>query len=148
MKNLTALEKRVRALEANSLMMRVNKYCRCRFGQKTKYHTAADLEHIMSVFCPVHEFRDLGDLLWVPPGTPLRPEDSHLCSCPSCPTRDLLEGKRGPLTTEEQEEECRTWEPELTADMEENLRIERAKLEVLLQTYARKKRREREDLQR
>ena len=148
MRNLPALEKRVGALEAASLMKSVNKDCDCRVGQTTRYHTAADLGHIMSVSCPVHSFRDLGDLLWVPPGTPLRPEDRYLCSCPPCPTRDLLEGKRGALTEKEQEEECRSWEPELTEHTEENLRIERAQLEALLQTYARKKRRDREELQR
>jgi hypothetical protein len=136
MTNLSALEKRVRELEVMLLTMSVSKDCRCRFGQVTKYHTAADLEHIMSVSCPVHEFRDLGELLWVPPGMPLRPEDSHLCSCPPCPTRDLLEGKRGPLTQEEQEDECCTWE--LTADTAEDFSIERARLKALLHKYARK----------
>jgi len=100
----------------------------------------------MSISCPVHEFRDLGDLLWMPPGTPLRPEDSHLCSCPSSPTRDWLEGKRGPLTLEEQEEECRTWE--LTAGTDVDVRIERVRMEKILQTYFKKKRRHHAKLQR
>jgi hypothetical protein len=137
-----SLEKRVRALEANALRTSVNKDCTCRSGRKTYYHTAADLEQIMNVPCSAHRFRDLGDeLLWVPPGTPILPEDRHLCSCPSCPTRDWLGGQRGPLTKEEQEKECPGWEAELTAPMEEKLRIERARGKALLQTYFRKKRR-------
>jgi predicted secreted protein len=135
------LEKRVRALEANALRRSVNKDCTCRSGRKTYYHTAADVEAIMNVPCPVHGFRDLGDLLWVPPGTPILPEDRHLCSCPSCPTRDWLGGKRGPLTKAEQEKECRGWEAELTAPMAEELRIERARGKAILQTYFRNKRR-------
>jgi len=142
---LPTLEKRVRALEAIALTS-VNKDCRCRLGRKTYYHTPADLEHIMSVSCPVHEFRDLGNLLWMPLGTPLRLEDSHLCLCPSSATRDWLEGKRGPLTEQEQEEECRTWE--LTADTEVDVRIERVTVEKLLQTYFRKKRIHHAELQR
>ena len=146
--HLPTLEKRVRALEAIALRTSVDKDCKCRSGLKTYYHTAADLEQILSVPCPAHRFRDQGDLLWVPPGTPLLPEDRHLCSCPSCPTRDWLGGKRGPLTKEEQEEECRSWEPELTAHMDEKLRIERARIQALLQTYSRKKRRHYAALQR
>jgi hypothetical protein len=145
---LPSLEKRVRALEANALSTSVNKDCTCRSGRKTYYHTAADLEAIMSVPCPVHGFRDLGNLLWVPLGTPILPEDWQLCSCPSCPTRDWLGGKRGPLTKEEQEQECRNWEAELTAPMAEKLRIERARERALLQTYFKKKRRHHGELQR
>jgi hypothetical protein len=60
----------------------------------------------------------------------------------------LARGKRGPLTKEEQEEECRSWEPELTAHMDEKLRIERVRIQALLQTYSRKKRRHYAALQR
>ncbi len=143
-----SLEKRVKALEAIASRTSVNKACTCRSEKKTYYHTAADLEQIMGVNCLVHGFRDLGILLWVPPGTPILPEDRPLCSCPSCPTRDWLEGKRGPLTIEEQEEECRGWEPELTADMREKLRIERAQVKELVRKYFRKKRRHLGELQR
>lgn len=142
------LEKRVRALEAIALKTSVDKDCRCRSGRMTYYHTAADLEQIMSVPCPAHGFRDQGEMLWVPPGTPLLPEDRHLCSCPSCPTRDWLAGKRGPLTQAEQEEECRSWESELTAHMDEKLRIERARIWALFQIYSRNKRRQHAILQR
>ena len=145
--DLPSLEKRVRALEANALRTIVNKDCTCRSGRKTYYHIPEDLEQIISVPCPAHGFRDLGELLWVPPGTPILPEDRHLCSCASCPTRDLLEGKRGPLTKEEQAEECRRWDAELTAPMAEELRIERAREKALLQTYLRKKRRHHAELQ-
>jgi hypothetical protein len=138
--DLPSLEKRVRALEGNALRTIINKDCTCRPGRRTYYHTAADLEQIMGVNCLAHGFRDLGNLLWVPPGTPILPEDRHLCSCPSCPTRDWLAGKRGPLTTEEQKEECRGWEAESTADMKEKLRVERAQEKALLRTYFRRKR--------
>jgi len=146
--DLPNLRKRVRALEAIVFRTSANKDCTCRSGRKTYYHTAADLEQIMSVRCSAHGFRDQGDLLWVPPGTPLLPEDRHLCSCPACPTRDLLEGKRGPLTIEEQQGECRSWDPEPTEEMREKLQIERAREQLLLQEYFRKQRRHHEELQR
>ena len=114
---LPTLDERVTVLEAIALRTSVSGDCRCRSGRQTYYHTSADLELIMSVPCSAHGFRDLGDLLWVPPGTPLLPDDRHLCSCPPCPTRDLLEGTRGPLTKEEQEEECRSWDEDLTEAM-------------------------------
>ena len=146
--SLFLLEKRVKALEAIALRTSVRGDCMCRSRRQTYYHTSADLDLTMSVPCPVHGFRDLGDLVWVHPGTPLLPEDRHLCSCPACPTRDLLEGKRGPLTKEEQEEECRSWDPAPTEDMRGKLRIERAREQVLLQEYFRKQRRHREELRR
>jgi hypothetical protein len=133
------LEKRVTALEAIWLKRSVGKDCRCRHGQETTFHTAADLARIMNVPCPLHT-RDLGALVWVPPGTPLRPEDRDLCGCPSSPTRDWLEGKRGPLTVGEQEQECLSWEIEPTAETKKKLRIEEQRVEALLQTYFRKKR--------
>src|SRR5579863_3877235 len=145
---LTDLEKRVKELEANVLRTSASRGCSCRSGRQTYYHTSADLEGIMSISCPVHGSRDLGHLLWVPAGTPLLPDDRHLCSCPSCPTRDLLEGTRGLLTKEEQEAECRTWDEELTEATKGKLCIERAREDTLLQKYFRKRRRERADLQR
>jgi hypothetical protein len=146
--DLPNLRKRVRALEAIAFRTSANKDCTCRSGRKTYYHTAADLEQIMSVRCSAHGFRDQGDLLWVPPGTPILPEDRHLCSCPSCPTRDWLAGNREPLTKQEQENECGSWEPELTARRREKLRIDQAREEALLQTYFRMKRRHHAELQR
>jgi hypothetical protein len=94
----------------------------------------------MSVPCPLH-FRDLGTLLWVPPGTPLREDDRHLCGCPPSPTRDWLGGMRGPLTVKEQENECLSWEMEPNAETKKKLRIEQLQVEALQQTYFRKKRR-------
>lgn len=95
----------------------------------------------MIVSCPAHGFCDLGEFLWVPPGMPLRPEDRGLCCCSPNPTRDWLEDKRGPLTEEEQEAECSTWELEASAGLEESVRNEKAQCELILKTYAKKKRR-------
>ena len=121
------LKKRLSALEA------ITSYgtgCKCRFLQVTFFHSAADLGRIMSVPCPVHVFCDLGELSWAPSSMPLRSDDMHLCSCPASPTRDWLSGKRGPLTEQEQEEECRTWEQELREDPKERIGVR-----ILLQRY-------------
>jgi len=93
----------------------------------------------MGVPCSLHS-RDLGTLVWVSPGMPLRPEDRHLCGCPPSPTRVWLEGKRGPLNVKEQEEEGRSWKIEVTAETEKKRHIEQQQEEALLQTYFRKKR--------
>jgi hypothetical protein len=139
MNGRSILERRVEALEAILLKRSVSKDCRCRHGQETLFHTAADLARIMSVPCPLHS-RELGTPLWVPPGTPLRPDDRHLCGCPPSPTRDWLEGGRGPLTVKEQEDECLSWEIEPSAETKKKLRIEEQRIVALLQTYFRKKR--------
>ena len=129
--DLPNLRKRVRALEAIVFRTSANKDCTCRSGRKTYYHTAADLEQIMSVRCSAHGFRDQGDLLWVPPGTPLLPEDRHLCSCPSCPTRDLLAGQSWPSDEEEQQ---RVWQLGTRIDRrrEGKTPIERAREEATI----------------
>ena len=49
--------------------------------------SAEELKKLMDIRCPVHGFRDLGHLRWLPSGLPLRPDDQNLCSCPPCPVR-------------------------------------------------------------
>jgi hypothetical protein len=143
--NFSTLERRLKVIEMNASKRSTNKNCICRQGQRTIFHTAADLEKIIAIICPTHGFRDLGDLLWVASGTPLRKEDRLLCSCPTSPTRDWLEGKRGLLTPKEQEEECRSWEEE---DLSEGFRIERVRVNALLHKYLIVKRRYDEEMQR
>ena len=119
--DMTLIEKRLRALET---IARVTAGCKCRFSQETFFHSVADLERIMSVCCPVHIFCDLGELSWAPFSMPLRTEDRLLCSCPSSPTREWLEGNRGPLMEEEQTQECLSWERVLSEDPEDKKRVE------------------------
>src|ERR1700674_4333473 len=125
--NMTRINQRLRALET-ATDSRAG--CRCRFPGKTFFHSVADLERILSLRCPVHIFCDLGELSWVPASMPLRTEDSPLCSCPPSPTREWLEGKRGPLTADEQTVECLSWEQALLEDPDHKMRIE-----VLLKNY-------------
>jgi hypothetical protein len=132
------IKKRLRALEAAS---RFSAGCKCRFSDETLFHSAADLERIMSVRCPVHIFRDLGELSWAPSSMPLRTEDRPLCSCPPSPTREWLAGKRGPLTEEEQKQECLAWEQALSEDPEDKMRVE-----VLLNNYYKAKRSRNENM--
>ena len=126
------IKKRLHALEA---LARFSTGCKCRFLQETFFHNIADLKRILDIRCPVHTFCDLGEFSWVPLGMPLRTEDQRHCSCPPSPIREWLSGKRGPLTDEEQTEECLSWEQELSEDPEDKMR-----LEVLLDNYYRAKR--------
>lgn len=115
------IEKRLHALEDQN---DASAGCKCRSLQQTFFHSHADLERLVSVCCPVHVFCDLGELSWAPISMPLRAEDQPLCSCPSSPTRDWLDGKRGALTEEEQTQECLTWDRELSEDPEDKKRVE------------------------
>ena len=133
------IKKRLRALEALSLF---STGCKCRFLQETLFHSAADLEQIMRVRCPVHIFRELGELSRAPFSMPLRTEDQPLCSCSPSPTREWLEGKRGPLTEEEQTQECLGWEQALSQDPKDKMSVE-----VLLNNYYEAKRRRNEIMQ-
>ena len=137
MKRLSTLLPRVSALEAAMLAI----VCNCRRGQETIYHTAADLAAIMAVPCPVHTVRDLGCLLWLPPSSPLRSEDGTLCTCPPCAARAWREGRRGPLIREEQEEECRSWEQQLTGEEMNKVHQNQLQVKRLLRLYVWKKRR-------
>jgi hypothetical protein len=117
--------------------------CNCRVDEETLYHTAADLARIMSVRCPVHNQRDLGYMLWLPPSSPLRLEDRELCSCPPCAAREWREGRRGPLTEEEREQEYRSWEEQLSGEAAEQFRRDQARSRQLLQRYLWKRRNQR-----
>jgi hypothetical protein len=137
--HMLIIKKRLRALEA---LIRFGAGCKCRFLHVTLFHSVADLERIMRVRCPVHAFCDLGELFWAPLSMPLRTEDRPLCSCPPSPTREWLEGKRGPLTEEEQTQECLSWEQALSEDPEDKMRVE-----ALLNSYYKAKRRRNEIMQ-
>ena len=130
---LPALEKRVRALEQAWFGEARGRQCNCRSGRETSYHSAAELEEIMNVHCPVHDVRDLGHVNWIPSGLPLRAEDRDLCSCPPCAVRDFVQGTRGPLTLEEQEGEKQRWEQEYAEASHEEFRREQARGGVLPQ---------------
>jgi len=130
---LAALERRVRVLEA--ALWAIGKQCRCRAGQQTSYHTAEELKRITDIRCPAHGFRDLGHLARVGSGLPLQPGDQHLCSCPPCPVREFLLGRRGPLTEQEQEEEERRWAREFAPGSDEDFRRDEAQARQLLQKY-------------
>lgn len=131
--SLPQIEKRVRRLEALSLP--VDCRCNCRTEEVTLYHNAADLARIITARCPVHGIRDLGCVSWVPSGMPLNVEDRCFCSCPPCPAREWLEGKRGPLTEDEQDEECRSWKQQLTTEATAESDRDQATVTRLLQKY-------------
>jgi hypothetical protein len=130
---LAALQKRVRALEVASRA--IGRRCHCRAGRQTKYHTAEELKRIMEIRCPAHGFRDLGDVRSMASGLPLQLEDQHLCSCPPCPVREFLQGRRGPLMEVEQQEEERRWERECSLAGDEEFRREQARASRLVQQY-------------
>jgi uncharacterized Zn finger protein (UPF0148 family) len=89
----------------------------------------------MEIRCPAHGFRDLGYLRWLPSGLPLQSDDQDLCSCPLCPVREFLQGRRGPLTEAEQANVERRWEEEFGASSDEAFRREQARVEQLRQKY-------------
>src|ERR1035437_3918181 len=130
---IAALEKRIRALE--QAFSSTGKQCSCRTGGHTIYHIAEELKNLMDIRCAVHGFRDLGHLRWLPSGLPLQPDDQDLCSCPPCPVREFLQGRRGPLTEVEQEEEEQRWERECDPGSDEEFRREQARVEKLLKKY-------------
>ncbi len=99
----------------------------------------------MDVRCPAHGFRDLGRLRWLSSGLPLQPGDQNLCSCPPCPVREFLQGRRGPLSKMEQEEEEQRWEREFGANSDGEFRREQARVEKLLQKYVYNKRKSKEN---
>lgn len=127
------LEKRIRVLER--FFSATGKQCTCRTGVETTYHNATELKKLMEIRCPVHGFRDLGYLRWLPSGLPLQPDDHNLCCCPPCPVRELLQGRRGPLTDLEQEEEMQRWEREYGPSSGDEFRNEEVRLARLRQKY-------------
>src|ERR1035438_9022341 len=138
---IAALEKRIRALE--QWFWVTGKLCSCRTGGQTTYHSAEELKNIIDIPCPAHGFRDLGHLRWLPSGLPLQPDDQNLCSCPPSPVRELLQGRRGPLTDVEQEEEEQRWERECGPGSDEEFRREQGRVDQLLKKYVHNKRNER-----
>jgi len=139
--SFAALEKRIRALE--QAVSATGKRCTCRTGDRTTYHTAEELKKLMDIRCPAHGFRDLGHLKWLPSGLPLRADDQNLCSCPPCPVRDVLQGRRGPLTEAEEEQEEQRWEAENGTSSDGKFRREQALVEQVLRKYEYHKRRRR-----
>ena len=137
---LALLRKRVRRLE-RELQAQSARKCTCRSGQETRYHNAAELARIAGIHCLVHEFRDLGEPIWVSQGLPLRQEDQGLCSCPTSAVRNFVQGTRGALSKEEQAEANRVWEMEFTEDAQERFRGDQMQVGRLLQQYEREKRR-------
>jgi hypothetical protein len=136
MMSLAALGKRLRKIE---LLLRRSGGCCCRSGRETNYHLATELAQIMNVRCPMHNFRDLGSICWVPSGTPLLLEDRKLCLCPPSLTRDVLAGNRSFLTQQQQEDECGKWREEFTQKAEQDFRIDQARVAALVRTYLRNK---------
>jgi len=129
-RRLTALEKALRGP------------CNCRREQATGYHTLAELVAIMSIPCPVHGKRDLGLVVWLPPGTPLFPGDRELCLCPPSAARDWREGRRGPLTEEEREQVYVRWEEQVSGEAAGRIRQDQARARQLLDQYQRTRRKE------
>jgi len=134
--NMAALGKRLRKLE--SYLLRGRDGCTCRLG-KTTYHTASDLGRILNISCPVHRCRDLGLVSCVPSGMPLLPQDRHLCGCPPNPGRNWLAGTRGPLTEQEQQDECRQWQQEFSEKAQQDFHTEQASVAAVLKAYQRRK---------
>ena len=131
------LERRITALEKA-----LRGACNCRCEQATVYHTFAELIEIMSLHCLVHGRRDLGDVVWVPPSTPLHPQDRGLCSCPPSAAREWREGRRGPLTAEEREREYARWEEQVSGEAAGRIRQDQARARQLLHQYQRTRRKE------
>lgn len=130
---VAAFEKRLRALE--EMMAVTGDACNCRFEGRTVYHDSAELQRILSVCCPVHGFRDLGDVSWIGRGLPLRREDQRFCCCPPCAVRELLLGKRGTLTPAEEGGEEQRWVREYGASSDEEFRRDQERVKQLLRIY-------------
>lgn len=99
------------------------------------YHNAAELACIMRCKCSAHGFRDLGELVLVGSGLPLRVDDQKFCSCPPWPVRAFLSGERGPLTQEEQQAEKQRWDKEYGPSSEQERWKEAERVNELLQIY-------------
>jgi hypothetical protein len=134
------LEKRIRALQ---LKRELRAGCTCRKERMSFYHCLSELEKILSVRCVVHGIRYIAEVSWAPSTMPLAIEHRPLCSCPPSATREWLEGERGPLTEEEQVQECLTWEQALSEDRQEKMQVE-----TLLKNYYKRFGRKNEIVQR
>jgi hypothetical protein len=89
----------------------------------------------MAISCPVHGIRDLGKLVWVGRGLPLRRGDQQFCSCPPSMVRDLLLRRRGPLTQAEHEREVERWNREYGSCPDEEFRRDQEQIKPLLRFY-------------
>jgi len=131
------LERRIAALE-NVL----RGACNCRREQATGYHMLTELIAIMDVGCPVHDRRDLGVVVWLPPDSPLFPADRELCLCPPSAVREWREGRRGRLTAEEREREYALWEEQVSSEAAGKIRQDMTRARQLLHQYQRTRRKE------
>ena len=131
-----ALKNRLRALEELYASMGE---CSCRVEETTLYHDSVELQAILQETCAVHEFRELGDLMWVGTALSLRCEDQQFCSCASSPLRELLLGRHGPLTAQEHAEEEDRWIFEYGAGSDERFRRDQEQIKQLLRNYEYKK---------
>jgi hypothetical protein len=127
-----ALGKRLCALEQ---FYAAGAECSCRAGETTVYHNSAELARIMQVSCAVHEFRDLGEVMWVGRSLPLRRDDQQFCSCPPSPLRELLLGGRGPLDEAEQREQKERWMREYGPSSNERFRNDQDQVTQLFRVY-------------
>lgn len=134
---LAGIEKRLRAFE--EIVLAGVEKCNCRAGQKTMYHDAAELARIVTVSCPMHSIRDLGEVMWVGRSIPLRREDHQFCSCPLSPLRELLLGRRGPLNEAEHKEQEERWVSEYGPGSEEQFCRDQDRAKQLLRLYRFKK---------
>ncbi len=137
MRRFFHLERRIAVLEKA-----LRGTCNCRREQATGYHNLAELVAIMTIRCPVHGRRDLGDVVWLPPSSPLHPEDRHVCSCPSNGAREWREGRRGPLTEEEREQAYARWEEQVSGEAAGRIRQDQTRARQLLDQYQRTRRKE------
>jgi hypothetical protein len=135
---INGLGRRIRALERARGELEPG--CVCRGGGETRYHTANELLAIMKMRCPAHEFRDLGRLTWWPSSLPLRAEDVELCSCPSSPVREFLEGRRISLSDAELQGADRIWQQTYGPESDQTWMLERKCIDHLLRQYELKKR--------
>ncbi len=133
---MSSLKSRIERLE-NLRRQSPPRGCNCR--QMTWFHTAAELEAIMAIPCPVHGLRRLGFICAHPLHYPLDPEHQHLCCCPPDSWREFLEGKRGRPTEEEKNEAIRRHNEEVKITTpEESARSfaeEKARLDALFERY-------------
>jgi hypothetical protein len=94
-RRLTKLEK----LVAQVSEQQAREGCIC--GKLTKYHTAEELEAILSERCPEHGPVRPEFLMHAPNSWVLLPEYRKYCKCPPHPWRDFEEGKRARPTADE-----------------------------------------------
>jgi hypothetical protein len=93
----------------------------------------------MSIRCPIHDFRELGHLKWLPPGLPLQSDDEQICSCPPSIVRDYLQRRREPLSEFEMQQAESAWEGKYGPGSEKTWMVEQSLVRQLLQRYEQEK---------